>query len=238
MILLVAPPSPIRTTFASFLEQEGLSTKVCDNIAAAIQVYQKAPQFDMVVVGYRLSDGSAQSFLAEFSRRRYHYEGAIVVMGAPLKAEASLYRAGALAVLGAGFSPRSAALQCQNLQAFITKKAVPKQKVARKTAVDFNFGAVAVSPEQRVLMPKRDRGSPVPLSRLQIRLLQALGAAPGQILDYEYIFHTVWRRAYRGNNAAIREAVSSLRKRFRRAGFDFGNWVATVHGEGYRYDRA
>ena len=236
MILLVAPPSPIRTTFASFLEQEGLSTKVCENIETATQIYHKTPQFDMVVLSYRLPDGTAQSFLSELNRKRY--EGAVVVIGAPLKTEAALYRAGALAVLGAGFSPRSAALQCMNLNAFITRKAVPKVKVSVKTLPDFNFGAVAVSPEQRVLMPKRDRGAPVPLSRLQIRLLQALGAAPGKILDYEYIFHTVWRRAYRGNNAAIREAVSSVRKRFRRAGFDFGSWVATVHGEGYRYDRA
>src|SRR5665213_4089262 len=124
MILLVAPPSPIRTTFASFLEQEGLSTKVCENIATAAQIYHKTPQFDMVVISYRLPDGTAQIFLSELNRKRY--EGAVVVIGAPLKTEAALYRAGALAVLGAGFSPRSAALQCTNLNAFITRKAVPK----------------------------------------------------------------------------------------------------------------
>lgn len=238
MILLVGTPGSARSSLATFLEHEGLSTKVCDSYADAAVVYANAPQFDLIVGEFRVAGSGVLTLMGELERKGH--APAFVVLGAPLKAEAELFRRGALAVLGAGYSPRSAALQALALSKFINRRPFRLAQKARPApAEEFQFGSVRVLPERRVIQgPKRKGTQPanVPLSRLQLRILQALQASPARILDYESLYHSIWRRAYRGNNAAIREAVSSLRERLRLAGVDFDQWVTTVYGEGYRYE--
>jgi len=237
MILLVAAPSPTRTALASFLAQERLYPKTCATFASGMESFLKAPVFDLLIVDYLLPDGSAQNFMAELSRLRYSIP--IIVIGAPLKAEAPLFRGGAIAVLGAGFSPRSAALQCLNLRGLVIQTAPQKPTMVRQPAADFEFGATVVSPEKRLLRPKHGTSKKpcVRLSRLQVTFLQTLSASPGTILDYESLFHAIWRRAYPGDNGAIRECVSSLRKQFNFVGCNFTHSVTTVYGQGYRYDQ-
>ncbi len=103
-------PAPPATALTSFLGQDRLCPKVCGTYAAGMETYLRAPVFDLVIVDYRLVDGGAQNFMAELTRRRHVVP--VMVTGAPLRSEAALYRSGAIAVLGAGFSPRSAAFQC------------------------------------------------------------------------------------------------------------------------------
>jgi len=233
MILLVAIPGPARAALVSFLDQEKLQVKVCDTLPEAAETLLKASVFDLVVADYRLGPGAVRSFIADFTRR--HRGVTFIVIGAPLKAEADLLRSGALAVLGAGFSPQSAALQCLNIHLLIARPASPMRSPVRKTPADFAFGSATVSPARNLLKSKRAAPG-IPLTRLQLALLQALRVSPGRTLDYEFLFHTVWRQAYRGSNGAIRECISTLRNRFRQAGYDLTDIVTTVHGVGYRYN--
>jgi len=236
MILLVGNPGAARSALSSLLEHEGLSTKVCDTVAEAAEIYAHAPQFDLIVGEYRTGADAVVQLMSDLERRGF--AAPFVVVGAPLKAEAELFRRGALAVLGAGYSPRSAALQCLSLSRFISRKPFRGPVKTKPATRDFTFGTLQVSPEQRVLRSstRGAKAKSVPVSRLQLRILQALQASPSKILDYESLYHSIWRRAYRGNNAAIREAVSSLRERLRSAGVDFDHYVTTVYGEGYRYE--
>lgn len=232
MILLAANAGAARNSLASFLENEGLSTKTCSTVAEAAALFLKAPTFELTVVEYRVGNQPGLNLIGELERKGRAVP--FIVLGAPLKAEAELYRRGALAVVSAGFSPRSVALQCLSLSRFLARR--PFQVAKAKAATnDFTFGAVKVSPERRTLSA-RGKSEPVSLSRLQLRILQALHDAPAKIIDYESLYHAIWRRAYRGNNAAIREAVSSLRDRLRQAGAEFDDHVTTVYGEGYRYE--
>ena len=107
MILLVGNPGAARSALSSLLEHEGLSTKVCDSVAEAAEIYANAPQFDLIVGEYRTGADAIVQLMTELERRGF--AAPFVVVGAPLKAEAELFRRGALAVLGAGYSPRSAA---------------------------------------------------------------------------------------------------------------------------------
>src|SRR5208283_4719082 len=120
-----------------------------------------------------------------------------VIVGVPLRFEADLLRHGALAVFGAGYSPRTVALQCFNLKCFnACRWAAPTPRNGSPVG-DFRFGISVVSPEMRVLRHKIGGGrSPqsVPLSRTQIRLLEILQASPGRILTYEFLFHSIWNR--------------------------------------------
>jgi DNA-binding response OmpR family regulator len=237
MILLIAAPGLSRTGLLSFLKHEKLSTNVCDTVAEGMSAALTPPGYELVIVDYRLGSAEVREFTAKFARRSSGIP--CVILGVPLRSETDLLRHGAIAVFGAGYSPRTVALQCFNLRSFNARRwAAPPRKIGSPSN-DFQFGNAIVSPEMRVLTRKpgsRKTVQPVLLSRTQIRLLEILQASPGKILTYEFLFHSIWNRPYRGRNGMIREAVSSLRKCFSQLGFDFNLWVKTIYGEGYRFD--
>jgi DNA-binding response OmpR family regulator len=236
MILLIAPPSPTRTGLLSFLKHERLHAKVCDTVATGMRAALTPPAHDLVVVDYRLGSAEVREFTAKFARRGQGIP--CIVVGVPLRSEADLLRHGALSVFGAGYSPRTVALQCVNIKAFNTRRWGGPRREIGEPAGDYRFGDAIVSPEKRLLkhgaMGKKNAKS-VTLSRTQIRLLEAFHASPDKILSYEFVFHSIWNRPYRGRNGMIREAVSSVRDRFNRLGLDFDQWVKTIYGEGYRF---
>jgi len=238
MILLIAAPSLGRTALLSFLKHERMSARVCDTAAEGIRAALSPPGYELVIADYRLGSAEVREFTARLARRGRGIP--CVIVGVPLRSETDLLRHGALAVFGAGYSPRTVALQCFNLKCFNARRwAAPTRKIGNP-AGDYRFGDAVVSPELRLLghKPGSDRPAPVHLSRTQIRLLEILGASPGKILTYEFLFHSIWNRPYRGRNGMIREAVSSVRKQFKRLGLDFDRWVTTIYGEGYRYGPA
>jgi len=217
------------------LAQERICPKTCATFADGLAACERFQPIDMIVAEYQLADGTAATFLVELKRRRRKVP--FVVMGAPLKAEASLYQGGALLVLNPGFSPRSAALQCANLTALIKGKRSSRNARVAKQPKDFIFGTAVVSKAHQCLKSKYRgrRQVQVPLSRLQVRFLEELAKSDGQLIDYESLFHLVWDRGYSGDNGAVRECASSLRQCFKKAGFVFNHFVTTIHGSGYRY---
>jgi DNA-binding winged helix-turn-helix (wHTH) protein len=236
MILIATTLGPARTALTSLLLRERLDPKSCNSVRSAFCIYRKAPVFDVIMLDYRLEQGDTDPLLLEFLGE--FPSALIVVFAAPLRAEASLLRSGALMVLGAGFSPYSAALLCSNLTRFRRQlnPQIPTLEVRPES--DFTFGAAIVSPAYRSLRARIGRGTycSVPITGLQLRFLRVLRDSPGAILEYETLFHVVWRRAYSGNNAPIRQCVSALRSRFTQAKCVFGDSVTTVHGTGYRYE--
>jgi len=227
-------PHACLTSLVSFLRHEQISAQICDGFSAAIAACAGAAPFDLALAEYRLADGGVQEFMAKLSRKRRILP--LVVLGVPLRAEPEVLGAGAVGAIGAGFSPRSVALQRASLERLLAHRRFLHREQDFERVKDFYLGNVQISPERRTLEFRVEpaRIAVVPLTRLQIRLLAALQAAPGRILDYEYISHRVWRRAYHGQNGSIREAVSALRERFKKAGTDFDRLVATVRGQGYR----
>jgi DNA-binding response OmpR family regulator len=237
MILLVANSDSVRSSLAALLDHQRLSPKVCDSFAEALDTYTKAPHFDIIIAQYRVGNETVLPLMASLAEDGHAIP--FVIFGAPSRVEAELFRRGAVASWGKGFSPRSVALQCESLKRYLVRRSYRAPLPTKKALEDFHFGAVKVSPQRRLVEARRE-GKPVnvPVSRLQLRLLQTLQSQPNRIIDYESLYHSIWRRAYRGNNAAIREAVSSLRDRLRQTGVDFDTYVTTVYGEGYRYEKA
>ena len=132
-------------------------------------------------------------------------------------------------------------MQCFNLKRLAGARALSAEKLPRRPARDFIFGRARISPEERnlsALHPANGAGPRVvPLTELQVKLLEILHASPGKILRYEFLCHTVWHRAFMGKTGAIREAISSLRRKFKTGGVDFDRWVKSVYGTGIRYSR-
>jgi|GEM_PF-6084164 len=152
MILLVAPPSSIRAVLISFFEREDLSAKICDSFAAALSAYAKIPQFELVLTDYRIEGDRVEAFMADLAEHERPMP--ILVFNAPLKAEAELFRRGAIAVLPPGYSPQSLALQCVNLVSLVEQKTA-SPAVRRQAVADFELGGAMVSPERRSLSRRR-----------------------------------------------------------------------------------
>jgi len=75
------------------------------------------------------------------------------------------------------------------------------------------------------------RGEPLPLTRLELRMLGCLAAPPGEVWAYGQLFTAVWDGVYLGDSAILHSAMKRLRGKLRATG---GLEVETIRGVGYR----
>lgn len=227
MILLVAAATALRTALALQIEAEGFSIVTADTFTEAIDLCTHSVRWLLVICEYRIGDSCVSTFLARPPGPP------LVVLGAPLRSECELLRQGATLVLRTDYSISFVALQCVTLVRALQLAATPAL-----TSADFPFGTVVIRRQLRAAETKMASGqrATLPLTKLQMQLIEAFCAAPRQILDYEFLMNRLWHRRYTGDNAVVREANSTLRKLFTAAGLPYDRWVVTVSGRGLRYD--
>jgi two-component system, OmpR family, response regulator MtrA len=76
------------------------------------------------------------------------------------------------------------------------------------------------------------RDTPVPLTRLEMRLLGCLASPPREVWTYQRLYASVWGGVYLGDTAILHSAVKRLRSKLRAVGRE--PEVETVRGVGYR----
>lgn len=76
------------------------------------------------------------------------------------------------------------------------------------------------------------RDTPVPLTRLEMRLLGCLASPPREVWTYQRLYAAVWGGVYLGDTAILHSAVKRLRSKLRAVGRE--PEVETVRGVGYR----
>jgi two-component system, OmpR family, response regulator MtrA len=76
------------------------------------------------------------------------------------------------------------------------------------------------------------RDTPVPLTRLEMRLLGRLASPPREVWTYQRLYAVVWGGVYLGDTAILHSAVKRLRGKLRAVGRE--PEVETVRGVGYR----
>jgi two-component system catabolic regulation response regulator CreB len=120
------------------------------------------------------------------------------------------------------FSPRELVAR---LRALLRRAAMPPSAAAPAVAIG---GLVHDEPGQRVLLA----GRPLPLTRLEYRLLVALLAAPGRIRSREWLLDAVWGPQTDATDRTVDTHVKTLRAKLRAsaAGLDP---IATHRGLGY-----
>jgi DNA-binding response OmpR family regulator len=77
---------------------------------------------------------------------------------------------------------------------------------------------------------------PLPLTRLEFELLEALACHAGQVLSRDQLLDQVWGYDYYGDPRAVDSAVKRLRAKLRAAGGSPA-LISTVRGVGYRLER-
>lgn len=233
-ILLIAAATPLRALLVQQIQAAGSPVQVADSFDFARTSCSPLNRWLLIVCEYCLGHVTGGPIL------RPSLIGAnmppIVILGAPLRAECELLRHGATFVMRTDYSIAYVALQCANL-ARVLQRYSPSHA---SSSPNFNFGPVIIRRELRQAEVADNSLQPASLrlTNLQLRLIEALCAAPGKILDYEFLMEKVWQRRYTGDNAVIREVNSTLRRLFIRAGVPYDRWVVTVSGRGLRYDPA
>jgi DNA-binding response OmpR family regulator len=76
------------------------------------------------------------------------------------------------------------------------------------------------------------RGEPLPVTRLERRLLHCLASPPRDVLTYRQLFGSVWGSAYLGDTSILHSAVKRLRGKLQAVGPELA--IETVRGVGYR----
>jgi two-component system, OmpR family, response regulator MtrA len=76
------------------------------------------------------------------------------------------------------------------------------------------------------------RGRPLPVTRLERRLLHCLASPPQDVWTYQRLFRAVWGSSYLGDTSILHSAVKRLRGKLLAAGPEVS--VETVRGVGYR----
>jgi DNA-binding response OmpR family regulator len=237
MILLIASPGRTQTALISFFDEAEISVKVCDDLDSGIESYHRTPSFDLVIIDFRMGAGVGGA-VSKLVRNRHPVP--VIVVNVPFKSEIEVFRSGATGIFGPGYSPHSLVLLSSNLIKLWEKRLPPAKQAEPRTPRDYSFGTARVSPDQRKLIVAANPGKQpleTRLTKIDLRILGTLKSAPRRTVNYEFLSHTIWRRAYEeGKNGVVREAVSGLRRHFAEVGLDLNRWVKTVHGTGLRYE--
>lgn len=92
-----------------------------------------------------------------------------------------------------------------------------------------SFGALCIDPNSREVTVS---GAPIPLTKLEFDLLDALSENPGWVLSRPQLRDRVWGGDWLADDHAVDVHMSNLRRKLRAAGAE--DPIATVRGVGYR----
>jgi DNA-binding response OmpR family regulator len=116
-----------------------------------------------------------------------------------------------------------------------------KAVLRRTTSAEAEIGAAAplrVGPLEVDTLSREAwlDGIPLPLTRLELDLLETLMRHAGQALSREQLLDLVWSYDYFGDTRAVDSAIKRLRAKLREANGD-PSIISTVRGIGYRLER-
>ena len=130
--------------------------------------------------------------------------------------------------LGKPFSPRELVAR---VKALLRRAQAATNGVAPGAGLPVPEGLVLDDSAQRLLW----KGAPVPLTRMELRLLQALWLHPGRIWPRDALLDAVWGQQADSTDRTVDTHVKTLRAKLREAGLD-EQLVQTHRGLGYALD--
>jgi two-component system, OmpR family, catabolic regulation response regulator CreB len=220
-ILLLEDDPAIAGTVAFALEREGFAvTHVLLLRDADTQVRRHPPAAAILDVG--LPDGNGLDLC-----RRWRTDPALATLptlmltarGEEIDRVLGL-EAGADDYLSKPFSPRELVAR---VRALLRRAAMPK-------AATLAAGLQLDEPGQRVLCA----GQPLPLTRLEYRLLRELLLARGRILSREALLHSAWGAHSEAADRTVDTHIKTLRAKLREAS-PAADGIVTHRGMGYAW---
>jgi two-component system, OmpR family, response regulator VicR len=221
-VLIVEDVREMADLVRLYLSKEGMEATIHETGEAALDAFEKE-KFDLVVLDINLPGIDGFEFL---QRLRKTSAIPVVIVSARDTDEDM--------ILGLGIGADE----------FVTKPFSPKVLVARvrailRRATDLKAAANSVKFGEYLLdldgyLLKRG-AQKIPLSTKEFEVLALLATHPGKALSPETIYSQVWSNQY-GDITAVAVYVQRLRKKIE-ADPSAPQYIETVHGMGYRFNR-
>lgn len=129
-------------------------------------------------------------------------------------------------------SPREVRARAAALLRRPRQRREPEPEPEPDRVVDAGGGLVLV-PVRHVAMLD---GDPLPLTPTEVDLLTALSSRPGEPRERGELVREVWAGDFIESDFLVDVHIASLRRKLRKAGTR-REWISTVGGTGYRFDR-
>jgi two-component system response regulator MtrA len=94
---------------------------------------------------------------------------------------------------------------------------------------DVRIGQLEILPSRQLA---RWRGTAIPLTRLEFRILETLMQEPERVWRFMELQETAWSQPYYGDGSHVRSAIKRLRRKLARAQVDME--IQSVRGVGFR----
>jgi DNA-binding response OmpR family regulator len=223
-VLVVDENARTRAFLGSLVERAGArAVEAGDGVTALRTLWQKRP--DLVLLAATLPHDGSWWLI---DRIRSLTDVPVVVFGgdpeAAIEIEIRALRAGADHFLAAPLDPDAVTLRMQALLRRHAAHAPPAVTHSDASGLEFDYQRA----EARV------HGEPVPLTRLELRLLGTLIRHGDRVLSAEQLLELVWGDPELGRQR-VKLVVASLRAKLRAAGL-VHDPIRTVRGFGYRFE--
>lgn len=213
-------------------EQDGLAVAVAGSGAAALELI-RATDPDIVTLDLTLPDMDG----VEICRRLREFSDAYVIMITGRSDEIDRLmglEVGADDYMSKPFSPREVRARASALlrRPRLSKTAAPEAPpVEPEQRLDAGRGLVLSTSRHEATLD----GEPLLLTPAEYQLLEALVSRPGVVWDRGALVREVWQGEFIESDYLVDVHVGSLRRKLRRPG-EALTWIATVGGDGYRFD--
>lgn len=225
-ILVVEDDDNLRLAVSDNLEDEGYDV-MSTRTAAKADDYLSRYSFDLIVLDIMLPDDDGFSMCR---RWRENNVGAMILMLTARDQEDDMIQ---------GFSAGADdyIVKPYQLRVFLSRVAALLRRYDRKTTASAanadTLSGFTINTEARMVCDAQ--GSPVDLTKIEYDLLLHMLGNKNCALTYEDILESVWGKGVHVVQGAIRNTVSSLRKKL--AASTQNNWrIVTLRGIGYRFE--
>jgi DNA-binding response OmpR family regulator len=217
LILLVEDDSDIQEINREMLELRGCGIRAAMNLAEAREkIAEKKP--DAIVLDIMLPDGSGLDFLKELRENSDIPVLLLTALGDSSDVVRGI-RAG-----GDDYLPKP-----YDYDIFMARI----EALLRRSSRSREANIVTKGPLTLDVVASRATlsGGDLLLSQKEFAALLLLAQNEGKTLSAEYLYETIWKTVMCGDNRAIQQTVSRLRKKIEHAGFS----IRTLRGEGYMF---
>jgi DNA-binding response OmpR family regulator len=217
LILLVEDDSDIQAVNREMLELRGYGVRAAMNLAEAREKLEDGKP-DAIVLDIMLPDGSGLDFLKEL---RENSDVPVLLLTA-LGDSGDVVRG--IRAGGDDYLPKPYDYDvfAARIEALLRRSSRSREaNIVTKgpLTLDVVAGQALLS------------GEDLQLSQKEFAALLLLAQNEGKVLSAEFLYETIWKTAMGGDNRAIQQTVSRLRKKIEHAGFS----IRTLRGEGYTF---
>lgn len=222
-ILVVEDDPAVRDVVEHTLSREGMSVEAVKDAASALESFQNAGPFDLIVLDIMLPDKDGITLCQEIRV----YSKVPVVMLTARSDETSVVvglEVGADDYISKPFRPRELV---SRVRAHLRRRRMDSEAPEKK----LEFPGLTIDPLRREV---RARGEPVQLTATEFEVLLFLASSPGRIYEREQIMRHVWNVDFYGEARAADVHIQHIRHKIE-PDHENPRYILTARGVGYGF---